>query len=58
MGSMHGTYLVDTVGDGEFDIQFPRGVKTVVSNGDVIRFGVQLSKSAQSTAFPVLHDFC
>jgi hypothetical protein len=45
---MHGTYLVDTADNGEFDIQLPRGVKTVVSNGDVIRFGVQLSKSAHS----------
>jgi hypothetical protein len=55
---MHGTYLVDMRGDGEFDIKFPRGVKTVVTHGDVIRFGVQLSKSAQSTAFPVVHDYC
>src|ERR1700744_3975174 len=48
---MHGTYLVDTVGEGDFDIQFPRNVKTMISNGDVIRFGVQLSKSAQSIFF-------
>lgn len=54
LGSMHGTYLVDMAGDGEFDIQFPRGVKTIVSNGDVIRFGVQLSKSASSVSSPLL----
>ena len=49
---MHGTYLVDMAGNGEFDIQFPRGVKNAVSNGDVIRFGVQLNKSAQSKPSP------
>jgi hypothetical protein len=56
VGSMHGTYLVDTADNGEFDIQLARGVKTVVSNGDVLRFGVQLSKSAHSMLARGVHD--